>query len=98
MVKTLAVIAAVGTVLGLAAWPKLTQYHVDIPDFQRPAKTVLLEQNWSPAQRAALDFVMQAIAKRYFEENKVPEATRLAWAGNRAPRRFGMIWSTKPGR
>ena len=32
-----------------------------------------------------LNFVTQAIAKRYFEENKVPEATRLAWAGYRKP-------------
>lgn len=68
MVKTLAVIAAVVTVLGLAAWPKLAQYRVDIPDFQRPAKTVLLEQNWSPAQRAAFHHMAQGT-----------RLTRYAW-------------------
>jgi len=59
MVKNLVVIAAVVTVLGLAVYPRLGQYRVTLPDFPRPSKTVFLEQNWTPAQRAAFHHMAQ---------------------------------------
>jgi hypothetical protein len=38
---------------------RLRQYRVQIPNYTRPAKTVLLEQNWTPAQRTAFHHTAQ---------------------------------------
>jgi len=60
MAKKLVLLIVVVAVAGVVLWPKLGQFRVDIPDaYPRPAKTVLLEQNWTPAQRAAFHHTAQ---------------------------------------
>jgi hypothetical protein len=54
MAKKLVVLLVVSAAVGLgirSQWPK---YSVDVPQYERPSKVVLLEQNWTAAQGTRL--------------------------------------------
>jgi cytochrome c5 len=59
MAKKLVVLLVVSAAIGLGVrsqWPK---YSVNVPEYKRPPKAVLLEQNWTAAQRAAFHHTAQ---------------------------------------
>ncbi len=59
MAKKLVVLLAAVAGIWFLAGTRLARYRVTVPEFARPAKTVLLEQNWTPAQRAAFHHTAQ---------------------------------------
>lgn len=59
MWKKLAIVGVICAGAGLAVSSRLDQYRVVLPDAPRPPKTLLLEQNWTPAQRKAFHHTAQ---------------------------------------
>jgi hypothetical protein len=60
MAKKLVLFAVVIAALAVVVWPKLAAYRVDVPPTPvRPAQLVLLDQNWTPDQRAAFHHMAQ---------------------------------------
>jgi len=96
MVKKLVIFVLVAGTLGLALLPKLAPYRVNIPEAPvRPTKLVLLEQNWTPAQRAAFHHMAQGTRLVPFAWFKALEQPCLFQCGDLADpaylARFGFI-------
>jgi hypothetical protein len=50
---------ALGLVGAIVARSLLADLRIDLPDYQRPPELVLLDQNWTPAQRNAFHYTAQ---------------------------------------
>lgn len=59
MPRRLLILLVLIAVVAAAAWTRISHYRIDVPAYSRPPKSLLLDQNWSPAQRAAFHHTAQ---------------------------------------
>lgn len=95
MVKKRILVPVLLGLAAVAALPRLEAYRVRVPESARPPKALTLEQNWTPAQRAAFHHTAQGtrlVPYRWFRALEQPcllPCGRLAEPGYLA--RFGFI-------